>query len=160
MRKKILSTLRRIARKLKNVVLREPEHSAPPQQTKTDTTPPAEPTPQPVSSDSTSVPAPTKEEKAEEPAATTTAIEVDPIETPNPNAYKFKVNTKVADVSFSVAAADEAKENPLALALIQLDGVSSIFGVHDFVTVTKAGDCDWDTLIPQIIDAIQKNLVK
>ncbi|MEC7985887.1 MAG: NifU N-terminal domain-containing protein [Myxococcota bacterium] len=123
-----------------------------------ETTPPSNP---PVQSDPVVQESPSPSTKTSEEAQTNASdIDVEPIETPNPNAYKFKVNTTVAKVSFSVASLEDAKENALAKDLIQLDGVSSIFGVHDFVTVTKKNTGDWDDLIPQITKRIQLHLSK
>ncbi|MFT4976778.1 MAG: hypothetical protein ACI8S6_002683 [Myxococcota bacterium] len=91
------------------------------------------------------------------PAPAEGAVDVFPEDTPNPNAYKFTVNTRVAEKAFSASTLEEA-ETDLAKALIGLSGVTSIFGVNDFITVTKADSAGWDHLIPAITAAIQANL--
>jgi len=85
-------------------------------------------------------------------------IIVDPIDTPNPNAYKFSVDRKVAKNSFSANNPEQASATPLAAALFELDGVIGVFGVNDFVTVTKNQETEWGDLIPKAIKAIQKTL--
>ena len=169
MRKKLVSVAKRVARKIKNTAFGHSPSSEPTQPTpeptpqmKTQPNPPeqassvAQTAPQTAPSSSAKPP----EDSAEKDQIHTSNIDVEPIETPNPNAYKFKVDTTVAKVSFSVASLEEANDNSLAQALIQLDGISSIFGVHDFVTITKTNSGDWDDLIPQVTKLIQLHLSK
>ena len=85
------------------------------------------------------------------------SIEVDAWETPNPNAYKFTLSEKVLTTSFSAGSLKEAQGNPLAEALLSHEQIASIFGVNDFITVTKRTDASWNTLIPEVIDIIQAN---
>jgi hypothetical protein len=78
--------------------------------------------------------------------------------TPNPNAGKFIVNRKVLDgtASRSFYNADDAADHPLAAALFELEGVTSLFMVDDFVTVTKSPETEWATLIPEVQAAIEQ----
>ena len=78
--------------------------------------------------------------------------------TPNPNAGKFIVNRKVVDgaSSKSFYNADDAVDHPLAAALFELEGVASLFMVDDFITVTKAPEADWGTLIPEVQATIEQ----
>ena len=67
---------------------------------------------------------------------------VSPTETTNPNATKYTLDvTLPATLSFSNA--DAAASNPFAAAVFQCDGVASIFGIKDFVTVTRRPGADW-----------------
>jgi hypothetical protein len=72
--------------------------------------------------------------------------------TPNPNAGKFTLNRKVIEDSTSKSFynADDAADHPLASALFELEGVVSLFMVEDFVTVTKAAETGWESLIPKV----------
>jgi hypothetical protein len=40
--------------------------------------------------------------------------------------------------------------------LLAIPGVTSIFGVVDFVTVTRTGDADWDAIVDAVIAAAAK----
>ena len=40
-------------------------------------------------------------------------------------------------------------------ALAALDDVESVFGVNDFITVSKTASADWATLMPKVVEAIQ-----
>jgi len=80
--------------------------------------------------------------------------------TPNPNAGKFTLNRKVVEggASKSFYNADDAAGDLLASALFDIEGVASLFMVDDFVTVTKAPNADWQTLIPRVQAAIEQVL--
>jgi NFU1 iron-sulfur cluster scaffold homolog, mitochondrial len=85
---------------------------------------------------------------------------VDFQQTPNPNAGKFVVSQQVAPVgtSRSYYEADEAREDPVARALMRLNGIRSVFMVDDFITVTKTPAASWDELVPQVREAIREHL--
>jgi hypothetical protein len=74
----------------------------------------------------------------------------EPAPSPNPNALRFQLDvTLPGTITFSSAA--EAAGDPFAEAVFTAPGVASIFGVNDFVTVTRQAGADWD----QIIAAVQ-----
>jgi NFU1 iron-sulfur cluster scaffold homolog, mitochondrial len=81
-------------------------------------------------------------------------------QTPNPNAGKFVVSQQVAPVgtSRSYYHAAEAREDPVARALMRLDGIRSVFMVDDFITVTKTPAASWEELVPRVEEAIQEHL--
>ena len=70
-----------------------------------------------------------------------------PTPTPNPNAMKFTLDATVPD---NLEASEFGQE------LLAIPGVVSIFGVVDFVTVTRAGDAEWDTIVDAVIAAAAK----
>ena len=80
--------------------------------------------------------------------------------TPNPNAGKFVVSQQVAPVgtSRSYYDVDEAREDPVARALLEIQGVRSLFMVDDFITVTKTHAAKWDELVPRVEEAIREHL--
>ncbi|MEJ2186659.1 MAG: NifU N-terminal domain-containing protein [Gemmatimonadota bacterium] len=86
------------------------------------------------------------------------AVEYQP--TPNPNAGKFVTDRSVVPDGGSRSYFDpeEAREDPVARALMGLSGVQSIFMVDDFITVTKAAAADWDDLIPEVSRVIRDTL--
>ena len=81
-------------------------------------------------------------------------------QTPNPNAGKFVVGRQIAPVgtSRSYYDLDETSDDPLARALLSLDGVRSLFMVDDFVTVSKNAGASWDALAPEVIATLEKHL--
>jgi hypothetical protein len=70
-------------------------------------------------------------------------VSIDP--TPNPNALKFTVGSPVGGPATFVAGKDA--DNPMAAALLELPGVSSIFMTADFVTVSKSPEGDWEEIL-------------
>lgn len=70
-----------------------------------------------------------------------------PTPTPNPNAMKFTLDATVPDDLESSAFGQE---------ILAIPGVASIFGVVDFVTVTRSGDADWDPIVDAVIAAAAK----
>ena len=101
--------------------------------------------------------APAKKAAAKKaPAKKAAPIQVDPMETPNPNAMKFTLNQTVAETgSFSFNAGDAEIAHPVAAAVLALNDVESVFGVNDFITVSKTASADWTTLMPKVVEAIQ-----
>ena len=64
--------------------------------------------------------------------------------TPNPNALKFEVGVDVQGPR-TYAAGQEA-DDPAAAALLALPGVTSVFMMADFVTVSKSPDATWEEI--------------
>ena len=64
---------------------------------------------------------------------------------PNPNSLKFVVNrTLLPDgISFDFPDLESACNAPLAQQLLQLDYVTRVFYMGNFITVTKTGEADW-----------------
>jgi hypothetical protein len=74
-----------------------------------------------------------------------------PSPSPNPNALRFQLDVTLPD-TLSCNSAQEAQGNPFAEAVFQAPGVAAIFGVNDFVTVTRTPGAEWDP----IVDAVQQ----
>jgi hypothetical protein len=71
-------------------------------------------------------------------------IRIDP--TPNPNAVKFSVGKPVGGPATFVAG--QPTDNPIASAILELEGVTSIFMTADFVTISKGPEADWGAIVP------------
>jgi 2-methylisocitrate lyase-like PEP mutase family enzyme len=73
-----------------------------------------------------------------------------PSPTPNPNAMKFTLDVKLpATINFG--SAEAAAGDAFAAAVFESGGVASVFGVNDFVTITRQPGADWE----QIVSAVQ-----
>lgn len=73
---------------------------------------------------------------------------------PNPNAMKFTVGTDVGGPATHVAGA--SPEEDFAGDLLALPGVTSIFMTADFVTISKAPDATWDSIIPEATAILER----
>ena len=82
---------------------------------------------------------------------------VRPEDTPNPNAKKFTLNAKLP-ASMNFRSAEAAAGNAFAEAVFKIDGVVQVFGVNDFVTVTRAPGADWAVIIDGVTKAAAEHL--
>jgi len=69
--------------------------------------------------------------------------------TPNPNAAKFTLNRVVATQGTTYRDAASAQA-PWAKQLLAIDGVTQLFAINNFVSVTKTPQADWNVLRLQI----------
>lgn len=79
------------------------------------------------------------------------AIQIHVQGTPNPNAVKITANQTIFEGPRSTSLkVGDATEHLLAKALLAIEGVDNIFGINDFVTVSKQPEADWADIIPQV----------
>lgn len=52
----------------------------------------------------------------------------------------------------------EGTDSEFAQAVLAFDGVASVFGVKDFVTVTREPDADWDAIVCAVEEAAAEYL--
>lgn len=85
-------------------------------------------------------------------------VKFDP--TPNPHAGKFTVGRTLVEGRHgrTYDSAESAADDPIAAALMALEGVCGVFMVADFVTVTKAPGAAWADLAPRVQEAIRAAL--
>jgi hypothetical protein len=85
-----------------------------------------------------------------------------PSPTPNPDAMKFTLDTKLpATINFSgdgAAEAATAAGNAFAIEVFAGAGVAAVFGVNDFVTITRAHGTDWDPIVAAVQAAAAAHL--
>ena len=78
--------------------------------------------------------------------------------TPNPATLKFLPGQQVmASGTADYARPEDGIGSPLARRVFAVPGVSGVFLGHDFITVTKAADADWDRIKPAILGAIMEH---
>ena len=83
-------------------------------------------------------------------------IDVTPEPTPNPNAVKFTLDRPAVEGrSQTFRAGSDPAESPLGARLFALDGVTNVFMVSNFVSITKEDGADWNELVPLVIDELQ-----
>ncbi len=80
-----------------------------------------------------------------------------PSPTPNPNAMKYDLDVKLPG-TLNLANAEAAKGNPFAEAVFAIEGVQSLFGVNNFVTVTRKPGADWDVITAGVQQAAGEHL--
>lgn len=76
--------------------------------------------------------------------------------TPNPNALKFVLKEPLTwGISHSYDSAEQAKDDPLASALFEIDHVTNVFYVDRWITITQDGEADWQDLARMVADPIR-----
>jgi hypothetical protein len=84
------------------------------------------------------------------------AIEINVQATPNPNAIKINTSERIFDgpASTSLKSGSET-DHPLAKALLSIKGIDNIFGINNFVTISKNTNAEWDTILPKVEEAFK-----
>ena len=80
-----------------------------------------------------------------------------PAPTPNPNAMRFQLDTTLPG-TINFKRADEAVDHPFARAVFEAEGVAAVFGVNDFVTITREPDANWDAIVQAVQAAAAEHL--
>lgn len=80
-----------------------------------------------------------------------------PAPTPNPNAMRFQLDTTLPG-TINFKRATDATGHPFAMAVFEADGVAAVFGVSDFVTITREPDANWDSIIAAVQAAAAEHL--
>ena len=84
------------------------------------------------------------------------AVEVSVSTTPNENAMKYTLNCNSIESGHKTYAnAEAAEDSSVAKALFAIDGVTQVFLMADFISVTKKPEAKWSNLEAPIIDAIK-----
>ena len=80
--------------------------------------------------------------------------EIEP--TPNPNAMKFVLKEPLTwGISRSYENSEQAKDDPLATKLFEIEHVVSVFYVDHWITVTQDGGADWQELMRKLAAPIR-----
>jgi hypothetical protein len=70
---------------------------------------------------------------------------------------KFTLDTKL-EAMFNAANAEQAATIPFAAEVFAAEGVASVFGVNDFVTITRRPGADWEPIIAAVQTAAAAHL--
>jgi Fe-S cluster biogenesis protein NfuA len=81
--------------------------------------------------------------------------EIEP--TPNPNAMKFILREPLTwGITRSYDNIEEAKDDPLAAQLFEIEHVTNVFYVDHWITVTQDGRGDWQELMRKLAVPIRE----
>ena len=76
--------------------------------------------------------------------------------TPNPNAMKFILKEPLTwGITRSYDNAEQAKDDPLANQLFDIEHVTNVFYVDHWITVTQDGSADWHELQRKLAEPIR-----
>jgi Scaffold protein Nfu/NifU N terminal len=80
-----------------------------------------------------------------------------PSPTPNPNAMKFMLDTTLP-ATLNITSAEAAAGHRFAEAVFAAGGVAAIYGVNDFITVTREPGFEWDRIVAAVVAAAASDL--
>jgi hypothetical protein len=80
-----------------------------------------------------------------------------PSPTPNPDAMKFTLDVTLP-ASFNITSAEAAAGDPFAAEVFAAPGVVAVFGVNDFVTVSRSPGADWDPIVAAVVASAATHL--
>lgn len=87
------------------------------------------------------------------------AVEVSLEFTPNPNTLKFLVNQALLEKgAVNYTNLEAASNSPLAQKLFHVAGITGVMIGHNFITVTKGEQGDWEQIHQATVDTITKHL--
>ncbi len=82
-----------------------------------------------------------------------------PSPTPNPDAMKYTLDGPLAaPMNVADAEAAAAVGNAFAVAMFGTDGVASVFGTANFVTITRTPGTDWEPITAAVRAAAAEHL--
>jgi len=82
------------------------------------------------------------------------------VTTPNPDALKFTVDVDLLkEGSRSFTSVTAAKKDELAAPLFELEGVSSVFYMANFITINKKIEISWNGLEPDVLKVLKAHEV-
>jgi hypothetical protein len=74
--------------------------------------------------------------------------------TPNPRAMKFTVGMPVGGPATYV---DAASADDSVAPILDIDGVRSVFMTGDFITVTRAEESSWDSIVDAVVEILDSS---
>ncbi len=78
--------------------------------------------------------------------------------TPNPNALKFMVNSKIKEGKSCEFKEDEDSPSPLVNALLNLEGVVEIYLSDNYLSIMKKELSEWSNMESKIVKIIENNI--
>ena len=76
--------------------------------------------------------------------------------TPNPNTMKIDLNIDSGDNKPNTYTKVKDGQPDFINAVLDVEGVKSIFQAMNFISVDKNSEVDWDTLLPNITKALEE----
>ena len=77
--------------------------------------------------------------------------------TPNPNAMKFILKEPLTwGITRSYDNAEQARDDALASALFDIEHVTNVFYIDNWITVTQDGEADWQNLLRDVATPIRE----
>ena len=78
--------------------------------------------------------------------------------TPNPNSIRVGLEKTISAGPQTFTSAEEAASDPPAKDLFAIPGVTQVFMLNNFVSITKAGSAGWAAIQPEVEKVLERHL--
>lgn len=78
--------------------------------------------------------------------------------TPNPNSIRVGLSESKYPKATTYRSASEAGADPLVQALFGIPGVTQVFTLNNFITITKDAASRWDKIEPKVAEILLAKL--
>ena len=76
--------------------------------------------------------------------------------TPNPNSMKFVFTKPVVQSGMEMFNnKEEAEKSPAAKKLFEIEGVTAVFMMQNFISVNKVAGGNWGVIVPRIMEILK-----
>lgn len=76
--------------------------------------------------------------------------------TPNPNAIKFTTDKLIFEGTNSISVMPgDVSEHDILNDLMKLNGVDSVFGYQNFITVSKDFNTEWEEITSKVVEVFE-----
>ncbi|ANR68125.1 MULTISPECIES: NifU N-terminal domain-containing protein [Staphylococcus] len=76
--------------------------------------------------------------------------------TPNPNTMKFVYSVEGGDTKPNTYTKVKEGQPEFINAVLEVEGVKSIFQAMDFISVDKLANVEWDDVLPNILATLER----
>ncbi|PHK49200.1 NifU N-terminal domain-containing protein [Staphylococcus edaphicus] len=77
-------------------------------------------------------------------------------QTPNPNTMKIVLQLSGEDYKPNTFTAVKDNQPEFINAVLQIEGIKSIFQALNFISVDKQSDYEWEALLPKVTNALEE----
>ena len=78
--------------------------------------------------------------------------------TPNPNSIRVGLAESKFPKPVTYRSAQEAAAEPIAAALLEIKGVTQVFTLNNFITITKEPAAQWAVIEPKVAEILMATL--
>ena len=78
--------------------------------------------------------------------------------TPNPNSIRIGLSDSLFPKPTTYKSAQEAEAHPIAKAMFAIPGVTQVFTLNNFITISKAPSADWGKIEPKVAEVLMAHL--
>ena len=78
--------------------------------------------------------------------------------TPNPNSIRVGLSESKFSKPTTYRSAVDAAADPLVKALFAIPGITQVFTLNNFITISKDASAEWSKIEPKVAEVLMANL--